>query len=200
MLPSYLEQDYEQRLSGGVVFYDGQPVSLLASHGTITIYSFPGNDLIGNIVPTDKKLDISAPRLGYINIGGRAHYVYRKPLRQYKQSLNANSCAVWTPLRKEATAAIGDIFQTRQFKEMLLGVYPPLSSAIKFVTEKKGRGMAISRSIALVKDSYDLVHVFYKTDEVGVIEDLESRVVRVPSQAMAGIVSKYLHGFDWKIE
>jgi len=200
MRVKYLHQDFDQRLNGGVVFYDGKPVSVYsAGNGLLQLHSFPEGDPTVLVKPDDTKLDISAPRLGYVNIGGKAVYVYRKPLRQYKQSLTVSALETWTPLSKRPTHAIGDFFGSKQFYEMLIGKYPNPAAALKFVSEKTSRSMAMGRNAALAKDSYGLIHVFYKTDEVGTIEDPTDPVVDVPSREMATIVSTYLD-FGWRIK
>ena len=194
----FLEQDYEQRLNGGLVFFKKKPVLVHATLGRIDLYGFPDNERIATVLPNDENLDISAPRLGYVNISSRAVYVYRRPLRQYKQSLTVGSLTTFTPMARGG-ANINDIFNTKQFAEMLVNKYPPLDAAIKFLSTKNGRGMAISRNVALVRDSYGFVHVFFKMEEVGIIEDLSKRVITVPNSTMAKVVSKCLSGFDWEI-
>lgn len=191
----YLEQDYEARLNGGIVFYKKKPVYVYATNsGKIELFTFPENERIGVVAPQDENLDISAPKLGFVNIGGKAVYCYRKPLRQYKQSLQTNSIATFTPLRKEPTS-VSDIFQTKQFAEMLMGKYPSLDVALKFVKEKKKGSMAFNRNMCVSRDSFDIFHVFFKTEEIGIIEDVTKKSILVPNSSMVKIINMYLPEF-----
>lgn len=191
----YLEQDYEARLNGGIVFYKKKPVYVYATNsGKIELFTFPENERIGVVAPQDENLDISAPKLGFVNIGGKAVYCYRKPLRQYKQSLQVSSIATFTPLRKEPTSP-GDIFQTKQFAEMLMGKYPNLDATLRFIKEKKRGSMAFNRNMCISRDSFDIFHVFFKTEEIGIIEDVTKKSILVPNSSMVKIVNMYLPEF-----
>lgn len=196
---NYLEQDYEARLNGGVVFFKKKPVYVYATNsGKIELFTFPDNERIGVVHPQDENLDISAPKLGFVNIGGKAVYCYRRPLRQYKQSLQVTAITTFTPMRKEVTSA-GDIFNTKQFADMLIGKYPNMDAALKFVREKKRGSMAFNRNMCVSRDSFDIYHVFFKTEEIGIIEDVTSKVITVPSSQMMKITNLYLPDYTGKI-
>lgn len=195
----YLPQDYEARMNGGVAFYDGKPVLLSAVGGVVEICSFPNGDLIKRIVPDDPLLDLASPSLGYVNMTNRTYYVYRKPERKYKQTLTYGALAYFDPLEEKLALRIQDVFYTENFKSMLEGKYPKFEAANAIVAkaENNVKSRAISRDVALAVDSFGIVRVFYKMDEVG---HIDGKSVIIPHSDLAWVVSKYLTGYGWEVK
>ena len=194
----YLDQDFEARMHGGMAYYDGKPVLLHATRGAINIQSFPNGDNIKQIVKTDELLDLSSPVLGYVNFNLACVYTYRKPERKYKQTLTYGAIGVYDPTEsKTARWDQNAVFYTEEFKNMLMDKYPKLDEVIKSLNGKVV-SRAISRDVALAKDSFGIIRVYYKFDEVGHITP-GSMVVNIPSNHLAWVVSKYLETYVWKV-
>lgn len=198
----YLPQDYATRMDGGIAFYDGEPYLLHTDGTSITLYTLE-EVKFKKISPSDPLLDLSSPRLGYVNWSGGAYYVYRKPERKYKQTLHYGSCACFDPTYNDQMAYAGKavrvdhFFLSSAFQEMLLDKYPTLTTALKNLSSKS-KAVAISRNVALAKDSFGIIRVFYKMEEVGYIKPNEG-IVHVPNSELSWIVSKYLSDYNWVV-
>lgn len=202
MRAKYLPQDTEARLHRGVCFFDGRPYYLeLMSQTVAKLTQLYGTKTPFNIELNDQRLDISSPKLGYLNAkGGLAVYVYRKPERKYKQLITAGSVNSFIPLKGSGLYSGEVLYETmmsKQGESMLLGEYPTLTKVLKKLGEGKIQSLAISRDIALAMDDKGIVHVFYKMDDVGVIKD---KTVEIPSGDVAWVVSRNLEGFDWVVK
>lgn len=200
----YLPNDFEARLNGGVAFYDGKPVLINAAGGTIAICTFPEGQQIKRIEPDDPSLDISSPQLGYINTQRNCYYIYRKPARRYKQTLTHQAIDYYDPVNtdsvKNTPISLNDQFYSTNFKKMLENEYPPLDGVLKALNSEtsKIKSRAISRDVALAIDSFGIVRVYYKMEEVGYINP-GSTTVQVPGGTLAWVISKYLREYAWEV-
>ncbi len=195
----YLDQDYEQRMHGGVCFYNGQPVYLNATRGILSYVDFPlGNNPPVEIEKDDPLLDISSPRLGYVNLKNRCVFTYRKPERKYKQTLTAGAVGIFDPYGDGQRQDVGVMFGSEYFKNMLTDQYPTVKEAFKSLNGNV-YSRAINRNVALVKDTFGTIRVFYKFDEVGHLK-LGENTVHVPNGQLSWVVSKYLEGYGWEID
>lgn len=198
----YLDQDYEQRMNGGIAFYDGKPVLITATRGIIHIQKFPEGDLIKDIKKDDPLLDLSSPALGYVNYKNACFYVYRKPERKYKQTLTSGAIGIFNPssTKPDDSVRMEHLFMSTEFKAMLEGKYPKLADVMSGLNSGiKIKGRAIDRDVAIARDSYGIVRVYYKFDEVGYINPGET-VVRVPHTELAWVVSRYLKEYGWEVD
>lgn len=199
----YLEQDYEQKMHGGVAFYDGKPVLVSATRGIINITDFPEQRERGRVIEKDDPLlDLSSPKLGYVNFKNGAYYIVRKPERKYKQTLTYGAISFWDPsTEKPVNASAEAIFFSKEFAAMLLGVYPKVEDVIKTLNNEnsKVKARAIDRDVCIAKDSYDIIRVYYKFDEVGIINQNET-TVRVPKSELSWVISKYLRNYGWQVD
>jgi len=198
----YLPQDYSARIHGGVAFYKGVPVLIhVRDNNTLDLVGFPTEEIVAHILPDDEDLDLSAPTLGYANYKKYAVYWYRRPDRKYKQTLTNSSCQGFYPGQEDAGwhTMNEEQFYSNSLKNMLMDTgYPTLSEALLQLNGKKVTSIAISRDIALYKDSYDITRVYYKTNEVGHILP-STGVVVVPEAENAWIISKYLSEINWTV-
>jgi hypothetical protein len=200
----YLPNDFEARLNGGVAFYGTQPVIISTLGERITISNFPSGEPIKEISKDDENLDISSPQLGYVNMNRNCYFVYRRPARRYKQTLTHQSIDYFDPSadRREFTPGpdIRELFYSKNFASMLTDKYPPLDGVFAAFNSKtsKIKSRAISRDVALAIDSFGIIRVFYKMEEVGHINP-GSTVVQVPSGTLAWVISEYLKDFSWEI-
>ncbi len=197
---NYLPQDFATRMDGGVAFYDNKPVLISAdTQGNIIINSFPDGAKIKRIPAEDPLLDLASPRLGYVNLKEYSVYVYRKPERKYKQTLTYGSIGYYEPTSSGFRIGVDTLFYSSPFREMLLNSYPTLKTAMENLNSKKKVSVAINRNICLAVDSFGIIRVHYKMEEVGYIKPGEF-TVRIPKSELAWVVSKYLEKFDWKVE
>jgi hypothetical protein len=206
MRVKYLPQDHEARLNGGIVFYDEKPYYLaLASTTEAQLQPIYRKESSGSFIVklNDPKIDISSPKLGFVNTKTEAVYVMRAPARRYKQLLQytmATGEAVMTG-NMYGGDRLHDIIHSSNGEKMLVGDYPSLETVRKILEESvsKVTSRAISRNIAIARDSYDILRVYYKLDLIGNI-DRKTNTVKIPKGENAWVVSKYLEGYDWKVE
>lgn len=208
MRVKYLPQDLNQRLHGGIAFYDGKPVmvSIGGDSGTsIFITSFPKEGELVEIDENDEKFDISSPALGWVNGKTRCLYVYRRPERKYKQTLSQSSVSFFNPLKNandqntfEDFVDNNSMFFSEAFKNMLLNEYPSNEEVFKALDAGKVKSRAINRDVAITVDSFGIARVYFKTEVVGVIR-VDERVVDVPHSEHSWIISKYLSEFNWRV-
>ena len=202
MRAKYLPQDTEARLHRGICFFEGRPYYLqLMSQTEAQFTPLYGAKAPFNIELPDARLEISSPKLGYLNSkGGLAVYTYRKPERKYKQLLTAASISSFIPFRGHGLYSpdvVYDTLMSKQGESMLLGEYPTLPEVLKKLDGVKVKSLAISRDIALATNEEGITHVFYKMDDVGTIKD---KTVEIPSGDVAWVVSRNLEGFDWVVK
>lgn len=195
----YQEQDYATRMDGGIAFYDGRPVWMHVAGAVIAISNFPKGDNAKKISSADPLLDLASPKLGYVNYEGTAYYVYRRPERKYKQTLNYGSCSLHSPNGTKIVHHIEHVFSSKGMLDTLNNKYPSLADTMARLKTQKAKAVAISRNICLAIDSFGIIRVHFKMEEVGYINPGE-KIVRVPKGAVAWIVSKYLEGYDWVVE
>lgn len=192
----YLPQDIMTRVDNGIAFYQGKPVLVRVNGSVFSLYDVPGEKLVGTIPFNDPELDLAAPRLGWVNTKTSCFYVYRRPERRYKQTLQASALRVFNPMVEVSPE---DIFWSKGFISMLQNVYPKASDALLTIDSGKVFGRAISKDVAIIVDSFGIKRVYLKTEEVGRINPGE-KFVNIPKDTLSWIVSKYLEGFDWTVK
>lgn len=204
MLNNIMPRDYNGRLHNSVVCYDGYPVNLqvISEHEFSLTPVHPKSPFKPkSINPSDMKLDISTPSLGYFNLGTAAAYIERNPVRRWRQGLCNTNCSVYLLSGETHTRRREEIIQclyTEGFEKMIRGEYPNIPEAIKTLKAKKVNSVALTRNIAIsMKD--DIINVWYKREKVGYIPPGEMRV-KVPSEPMAYIVSKFLRELPWVVD
>jgi hypothetical protein len=206
MRVKYLPQDVNARLDEGICFYKGLPYVIRTRDGNGTngqLHSLDGQKKPILVSLTSDDLDISAPELGYLNYDNKAYYVMRSPDRKYKQTLQHSSmmAQVCGQTRTIAGDSLHNALYSTSGERMLLNVYPTLAEALAFVSTKggKNRSMAFHRDVAVLQDSFGIVRVYFKGEEVGRIKP-NTKTVIVPSGSTAWVVSKYLAEFDWEVQ
>lgn len=200
MRVKYLKQDFEQRLHQGICLYNGRPYSLSlfnAKYVQLSPIHSESKLEAQTVEITDPLLDISSPSLGYVNHGPQALYLMRKPERRYKQTLTAASIEVFDPNGGDGWS--GNVVYSKGAEEMFLNVYPSFEEALSGLSRKDQVGIAVSRNIALTRDSFDITRVYYKTDFVGTF-DMSNNTVVIPNGEIAWVISRYLDGVGWRLE
>jgi hypothetical protein len=200
----WLPQDWQTRLDGGIAFYDGEPVIMGTSGTKITINTFPTGNSIKSVKPDDPLLDLASPKLGYVNTVANCYYTYRRPERKYKQTLTYGSMSLFDPCLTPAErlrVGMDTIFYSEGFLDMLTGKYPSVKEVLASFNTKvsKVKSRAISRNVCLALDSFGIIRVYYKMEEVGYIKPNE-KTVRVPKGNLSWVISKYLSEFQWEID
>lgn len=206
MRVKYLPQDVNARLDEGICFYKGLPYVIHTRDGNGTVgvlRTLTGKGKPISVPLTSEDLDISAPELGYINYNNQAYYAMRSPDRKYKQTLQYSSMVATVCGSSKIIG--GDSIHVALYSDagekMFLNQYPSLPEALTFVNTKEGKNksMAFHRDVAVLKDSFGIIRVYFKGNEVGRIKP-NTKTVIVPSGDLAFVVSRYLENFDWKVE
>lgn len=160
-------EDAHFRLTSSIILYKDRPVYVLnfinntprmtcldmLSQGHITV----------DLDKEEKLIDITPVRLGYCNIGGKAHYISRMPTRRYKQGLTSENVSCRTVDR--------DVLTTKELARTIMGQYPKIPVA-KDAILKSCSSMAFHRCFALRKGQNGAKHfsLMYKGREVGVLK------------------------------
>ena len=210
MAIKYGPADYEARLNGGVILYNGIPCRVQVDGHQINITDLTSSRHVArNVDPLDENIDISAPELGFMNTPTCAVYLERIPRRRYKQALEAAS-VLETVLRRngpvqEVPAGRGASIYSDDFRKMFTQRYPSFDEAVSRIVSEDSevQSVALSRKVAITGDDFGRLTVWYKgrvgDTPVGWI-DPGSRTVKVPSTEKAWVVSMHLQGLDWEVE
>jgi hypothetical protein len=208
MRVKYLPQDNEARVNNGICFYNGIPYTiglLSATEGLLQpIYRKKDVEAL-RINLTDERLDISAPRLGYINANGGTIYIKRRPERRYKQTLQANGCwGYWPYLGQAGSDSVNGAIHSAAGEKMFLNDYPNLTKAIGTLLQlSPGQSIAISRDVAIgvapnkTEKEYG---VFFKNDLVGRLTLLPEPTVKLIESDFKWVSERELSKFAWKLE
>jgi len=214
--------DLTQKLDGTICRYKGAPVYVRVRdrQGQLDLYDCRAGsnaEAKFRIKSTDEEFDISSLPLGYMNQKDSKEVVYvsRIPARRTKQGVEGRSLRISSATGNGGGRAkyVDNIFFTKEFADMVEGIYPSLDSAIKelrgiysktSVVNLKEADIicqkAVSRNIALSINAMGNINVYFKDSWVGWIAP-DEMLVRVPNNAMGWIVSRYLsHELAWDIQ
>lgn len=199
----YPERDLSQRLDQTICRYKGVPfyVRYIAPM-TFRLYKLDetnSRSKYTDIQSTDVDFDISTIPLGYFNYTpNNVTYARRIPQRLYKQGVTPDSLR-FTDLNDRAIALNP---YSSDFEKMVMGIYPPLNKIFTDIKSEQEIPIekAVSRDIALkLIPKIRIIEVFFKMEKVGWINEGTNTVI-VTAAEKGWIVSKYLSGFDWKVE
>jgi hypothetical protein len=173
MKPKYLERDLNQRLEGGIVFYNDEPflVDRVDQEDHCLVLSCLKTGARKAVNPYDDDLNIKSPTLGYANNRNRALYVTRLPRRSYKQAISTRECRGYVLGTTETTNVD---FST--LKSAVLGEYPTVTQALNKIRHEGYSSCAISRDVAITIDDIGLVKFYYKNILAGFIDPLNPKV------------------------
>jgi hypothetical protein len=110
--------------------------------------------------------------LGYVNTGPQAVYVFRRPIRKWKQGLHRDNMGVGNradlaPIRLRHA----DILRSRELGRCIQRDYPSFEDASKAVMEGDARGKVASRSFhpefSLERNELGLLWLAYRGTRVG---------------------------------
>lgn len=198
----YPERDLSQRLDQTICRYKGAPFYVRYNNQRqFRLYKLSEikTQKYIDIFADDPDFDISTIPLGYFNYDlNYVSYVRRIPQRIYKQGVTVDSLR-FCDLNDKPIALNPYI---PSFEEMVMDIYPSLPKIFKDIEKEIDRPIekAVSRNIALkLIPKIRIIEVFFKTEKVGWINEGTNTVI-VTAPEKGWIVSKYLSGFDWKVE
>ena len=151
--------DYaSSRLVDTLVRLDGKAVRVVSVEGDIecTVETFPNGER--STIDIDE-LDLKSPPLGFVNGGGRAYYVARKPMRQdWRQGVRPNS------VRSVNT---GSRVSLHTLAKCIDGDFPTFAKASAMLGD--WREVALSREFSISKRRGSIIINYKWYGSVGVI-------------------------------
>ena len=200
--------DFVQRFDGTVIRFNGVPVYVRVNNPgrtTLSLYKLsgvlPGHLPINEVDGYDERIDVSSCPLGYINYGGFAYYIERRPQRQYRQGITTRCLEISAALARKPghrAPSYDNILFSDEFEKMVLDDFPDLKTVLKTLRANEEGSMAISRKVALEIDNLGIVRVFYRKEQIGWMAPGED-VVNVPNSEIAEFISRELSIFAWKV-
>lgn len=202
----YRPQDYEARLHGGIILYGGVPHKVVTDGGTVHLQDIvTGRVVLRGIDPIHNDLDISSPKLGYLNTDeGYAVYLSRIPLRRYKQSLDERAISESTLTRDgHGNDGGGDghsrYLYSQAFKDTYVKGYPSFREIRGKLEREEATSIAASRDVAMFMDELGIIKVYHKLELIGWIAP-KSHTVMVPNSEKAWVISAQLQELGWEVE
>lgn len=199
------DRDLAQRLDHTFCRYRGVPYYVrYYDADMLQLNDINSKKQVSIIKSDDPEFDVSSIPLGYMQMDvTRVLYLYRQPSRLFKQGLSLDNIGIYQPYQESRlrASASGVSFFSKAFIRCLEGVYEPLDIAIEFIkTYTADCQKAIDRDVALISKEGNprAIFVHYKNKEVGWIPK-NQKVVIVPSNEDAWIISKYLSNYNWEV-
>lgn len=204
----YQPRDYEARLNGGVILWDGIPHRIMTNDGQLDIYDLVKNlRVASNVEADDPRLDISSPPLGYLNTDRGAYYLMRSPLRRYQQAMSARNCVegILGPNGVEfGPEGRSEWLFTKEYRNTFTKGYPTFYEAVDLLDKPNGPvSVAINRECAITKDELNIIKLWWGFGDtpVGFVDgNTRSKIVTVPNNECAWIISMHLSEFSWDME
>jgi hypothetical protein len=179
MRQKYKGEDVKARLHNTIIRYKGQPYLANIDGHDIGLIDLSTGSLIANVESDDELLDISSVPLGFLNVMNPdyklAVYLKRDPLRRFKQGVEVEILSQKV-LRDNFPPVHRDVIRSKSLADTILGRFPSYKEAVDFITKKSFHSVAISRDIALKRET-DLLKVYLKESEVGYIRLGTDRVI-----------------------
>lgn len=198
--------DYQSRLHNSIVRYGESPVWLQLKPGNMftlaPLYTGSAWKQI-DVIPTDERIDVSTPPLGWINYKydgfHYAVYIERGPVRKWRQGLcSTNTQSYYLTKGRPNKFNVKELMYSKGFEDMILNRYDTLAEAIKKLNSSDCVSVAVSRNIAIGKKD-SIYTIFYKKDEVGWMQP-GKMLVKVPKEQHSHLISRFLREVPWEIE
>lgn len=166
MDPYLNQQDASMRLHQTVCLYKGEPVFVQfneeGSATKVTISYFDESKRRPKTIHyTDPEFTYEPIRLGYMNTKGNTYFLSRSPVRRQKQGLTYNSISV-SPKK-----SVFFSFPCLPLMKTIIGDYPTLKQAFKWMDEGKVEGVAVDRDVAFRRNDVDMYDILFKERTVG---------------------------------
>lgn len=175
MDPFLNQDDTVARLDNTIVLYRGCAVYVRVRNtdplNTIRLYKIGASqgDNYRAVLATDPDLEVYDFNLGYCNIGARAYYAARRPVRRYKQGLSVENI-MFKP------AVTRDGYSTHAaLKQMLENTYPSFEEALTKVSSRKAESCAFDRALCLERDD-TMIFLRYKGTIIGTYDKKRSLI------------------------
>lgn len=164
----YKDAEYARsRLQGTIVLHGSIPVYVEeVEHDMTCIVRIDIDSNQVKPIPFDD-LNVLAPKLGYVNLQGKAHYVSRKPLRNdWRQGLRPSQCVILNGKR----GVVGGHVSHSMIIDCIKGEFPSKRKALAMMKEG-WKSVALSREFCLHRDD-DGAHELHYTwhGKVGVMK------------------------------
>lgn len=177
--------EIRMRLEGSIVLYDGDPVLIAQvsvpeledadEKARVHFYNLPINPnkklATTRKYLSSRKFDLTPFKMGFANIGEKAYFISRAPVRQNKQGLAAGTCIINTIFGKPSNEVVWNtLIRSEGFGKMVKGEYPSFEEASDTLKEDLVTSVAVSRSFALFKDDeLDVSVLSHKGSKCGII-------------------------------
>jgi hypothetical protein len=175
-------EDAVRKLMESIVFYDGEPVYVEATHpannaGKLQITRLTGcrKDLPTSVDFNDQKFDLTSPELGYVQYDGKASYCVRMPSRQNTIGIS------WHNISFSPNVS-PNIMRSNGMYSMLKNRYETIEDVAEFVSQRSaGReSMTFHRRFALGRGILSLP-LYFRGEIVGVYHRGKTQFRLTPS-------------------
>lgn len=159
------DDDGRMRLAQSIVMWGDRPVYIeQASKALALIRPLDDNELVEVAL---KDLDLTPVQVGNMVIGNKYLYIQRAPVRKWKQGLNGGNIK-----KGDMPWDMADRFQLQctGMLNAIIGKYPSVQDAIRWVLEGRKKAVPISRHWGF-GDVDGMARVLYKDKMVGFLED-----------------------------
>lgn len=139
------EGEISMRLSSTLIMYNGEPAYVYQTEGfVLKIKMLLGQNTL-SVKADDPKIDLTPPRLGYANLGRRSQFIFRSPVRRYKQGCDRHNT------RSRHGRLEGEAFHSKEFGEMIMNIYPSFEEILNSSKNPFKQSTAFSREFSLLR-------------------------------------------------
>lgn len=172
----YYDKDLEyvtRRLNGTVLFRmeDKAPICIL---NVIDEFDKESSSYKANMIEiaTGKQyqaplatLSMEPPKVGFLNFNGRATYVFRRPVRKYRQGLHMEQLVSYKTSVRDLPP-LYDVLWVPTYTNN----YPTFEEACQKITKDRIRSVAFARDFAIGYDN-KVLELYYQDTTVGRVQD-----------------------------
>lgn len=169
-------EDLSTLLMNSVIMYKKLPIMIQGISLNRELHaSYIGQKGTEEIPLNSPDLDFKPVPLGMCNHSGHAHYLSRKPGRQWSQGLTSKNINI-SFLNKEKT---GDSWmnllnlKNKSIHSCILGEYPSIENCIVALDKPDMLEMAFSREFAINKN----LLLYYRSESVGMIDSDNGKII-----------------------
>lgn len=159
----YDDPEYARtRLAGTMVFLHGEPVYVdsICSEGTAVYKILEENAPYNEIHFTE--LDLTPPKLGYVNTLKKVEYFTRWPSRQWKQGFRFSQISY-------GFSSEFSLFSD-PFKRTIKGIFPKIQECIENVANKEKKSQAFDRYFCISDEEQDdFLGLWFRNKFIGTI-------------------------------
>jgi hypothetical protein len=158
------------------------------------LYSLENLSSPAHIVDPYEGVDSSSIKLGYVNGGESCIYVMRHPERRWKQGVSSDLLANQLPR---------SCYMRQPMFDMMRGIYPSQSSAIRMLGENSRQEVAISRDIKIRRPRTNSrnFEVYFRERLVGAIHYANGdHQIELSSTKLSWAMSPFLENIDWRVK